>query len=158
MCVSVFFCLMMIFLLLSAALVGCNQEKEPEETKIQPYDSNYCNVSDFYIQYLEYMMTDISKAAQMVYFPDNSEMPMFLQCDLITSYEILRFEKLSDTLWVIETCTTNPTFPDGIYGVNYVGVIDGNMLVYRNLKSLPNVLTEGLDIEEYKPHGPGIVG
>lgn len=152
------FCLMMIFLLLSVVLGGCHQGNEPEETKIQPYDSNYCNISDFYIQFLEYVMTDRSKAAQMVYFADDSEIAKYLQADLISSYEIVRFEKLSDSLWVIETFMTKPSKPDGVYGVNYVGVIDGNMLVYRSLKDVPNVLTEGLDIEEYKPHGPGIVG
>ena len=46
---------------------------------------------------------------------------------------------------------------NGVYFVNYVGIIDNDMMVYRNLRELPTVLTEGLEIEDYKPHGPDIL-
>ncbi len=74
-----------------------------------------------------------------------------------TSYEIIRFEKLSNLLWVVETRTTNGIFPNGVYAVNYVGIVGGNMLVYRNSKQLPTALTEGLKIEDYEIHGPDVV-
>ena len=146
------------FLLVVVILSGCVNEPDIKESI--PYDSAYYDVSQFYVQYLEFTMHDISKAAQLCFFEDESARELYLagmQDNLTTSYEIIRFEKLSDCLWVIEVCVINPMHVNGVYFVNYVGIIDNDMMVYRNLRELPTVLTEGLEIEDYKPHGPDIL-
>lgn len=144
--------------LLVAVSSGCNRTEEAENTESVPFDSDFYNVSRFFIQYMEYTMMDISKSAHMTYFTDDTEIALYLQSDPTTAYEIIRLEKLSDALWVAEIYSTSAMFPDGMYCVNYIGILDGNMLVYRNLKHIPDSLTEGLEIEEYIAHGPNIVG
>lgn len=151
-------CIVLIVLLAISVLSGCQQE--PDITENKPYDSAYYDASRFYLEYMDSSMHDASQAAQFCYFEDDSAKQLYLQSaqkSPTTSYEIIRFEKLSDNLWVVETCIVSGMFPNGIYGVNYVGVVDDNMLVYRNLRELPAVLTEGLEIEEYEIHGPVIV-
>ncbi len=150
-------CAILIGLLVICIFSGCQAE---EVTDTKPYDSAYYNVSQFFIQYIESTMHDPVKAAQVCYFKDESERELFVQSmqDHPTlSYEIIRFEKLSDDLWVIELCAVSNMFPNGVTGVNYVGIVDNNMLVYRNKKNLPSALTEGLEIEDYKPNDPDIL-
>ncbi len=151
-------CIMLIGLLVLCIFSGCQAE---EVTDTKPYDSAYYNVSQFFMQYLESMMHDPVKAAQACYFEDESERELFVQSAQdhpILSYEIIRFEKLSDDLWVIELCSVNKMHPNGVNYVNYVGIVDNNMLVYRNKKNLPSALTEGLEIEDYEANGPNILG
>ena len=151
-------CCIFIAFMTFSILTGCKQELDVADNK--PYDSAYFDVSQFYVQYLELMIHDAAQAAQFCYFEDESAKDLFLQSvqeNPTTSYEVIRFEKLSNLLWVVETRTTNGIFPNGIYGVNYVGIVGNNMLVYRNSKQLPNALTEGLEIEDYEIHGPDVL-
>lgn len=151
-------CSIYIVVLMFSVLAGCKQELDIADSK--PYDSAYFDVSQFYVQYLELTMHDAAQAAQFCYFEDESVKDLFLQSvqeNPTTSYEVIRFEKLSNFLWVVETRTSNGIFPNGVYGVNYVGIVGDNMLVYRNTKQLPTALTEGLEIEDYEIHGPDVV-
>ncbi len=152
-------CVILIGLLLICIFSGC--QAAPDAADNKPYDSAYYNVSQFFTQYVEATMHDPVKAAEACYFEDEAEKELYLQGmqdDPILSYEIIRYEKLSDYLWVIEFCTVNDMFPSGVTGVNYVGIVDNNMLVYRNKNWLPSALTEGLEIEDYKFHGPEVLG
>ncbi len=149
-------CMILIGLFVIAIFSGC----QADDTDTKPYDSAYYDVSQFFVQYMEAMMHDPALAAQLCHFEDESDKELFLQemqDDPTISYEIIRFEKLSDNLWVVEINIVKGMFPRGAYFVNYVGITDSKMLVYRNKRNLPSILTEGLVIEDYKPHGPDIL-
>ena len=150
-------CTILIALLFISMFSGCQLEQNGIE---KPYDAAYYDVSQFYVQYMEFTMRDAAHAANFCYFEDETAKELYLQSAQkypTISYEIIRFEKLSDFLWVIEVHVTDGMHPNGVYFVNYVGIIDNNMMVYRNSRKLPAALTEGLEIEDYEVHGPDIV-
>ena len=122
------------------------------------YDMSFAKAMDCYTAYIETAMEDWGKAVQeYCHYEDPSAMDQILDFPPITSYQIIRFERLSDNLWEIETFTTAPYKPYGSYGVNYVGLIDGEYRVMTNVQNIPSELTEGISIEPFEPYGPDVI-
>ena len=136
-------------LLMSCVLCACDSMKE------KPFDNTYNQVSQTYIAFIETAMKDWQKAVNEfcnLDAMDEDSKERVLSGDLLVSYEIIRFEKLSDSLWVVETLTKTEEDSNGTYGVNYVGLLNGKWDVFLNKRNIPTVLTEGVEIPDYEIH------
>ena len=142
----------LILLLIFVCLPGCAHDESI-------YDEEFSDVVQTYIAYKELAMTNWQDAVrQYCYFDDEDALKKTLEGTPIYSYEIIRVEKYSDLLWEIEFFSNAAYNPQGAYGVNYVAKIDGKYRVIINLRWVPEEILEGLEIEPYVPHGPGVVG
>ena len=148
-------CFLLVLRFASHILCACSSNKD---AKNQTYDDTYYRVSEFYTEFLKTGMSDWGKAVEkFCAFPDQEQKTLALTGDPILYYEILRIEKLSDSLWVVETFTKVKMLPNGAYGVNYVGFVDGQYKVFLNQSNIPKALTEGVEIEPYEIHGPDVL-
>lgn len=156
-----------IFAVLSVALCACASDKNDTHSTnptiemletTEPIDSTLAALQ-FHVEYLETMKFD-PVGATVVYChhedPQTEQIALEYAC-LVLEYEILRIEKLSSRLWVVEQFTKSEINKLGRYGVNYIGIIDGRYRVMANEEQIPQELKEGIEIPEYMPHGPGIV-
>ena len=114
---------------------------------------------DHFVQYLEWGKTG---SAQRFVDYCHYESPESLELaqrysDTLFTYEILRVEQLSSQLWEIEFFVTSDRHLNGMYAVNYVGIIDGQYKVMPSQKNIPADLKENVEIEPYEPHGPDII-
>ena len=120
------------FLLVSCVLCACDSREK------EPFDEVYYQVSKTYIEFMETSMKDWPKAVNnFCNFgneKDDDEITRVLSGDPVSSYEILRVEKLSNSLWVVETLTKTEVIPYGVYGVNYVGFLNGKWDIFLNLE------------------------
>lgn len=146
--------LLSALLIISFLLAGCAPAEEPTE----PFDSVYHGAVSVYEAFAQTAIVDWSKAVtEYCHFSDPADLERSQQGEPNHSMELIRFEKLSDTLWVVELCVKDELCPNGLYGVNYVGFYDGAWRVFLNLKDVPAELTEGVEIEPYEPHGPDVL-
>lgn len=141
-----------VCLLIGSMLCACGAKEE------KPFDEAYYQVSETYIAFLETAMKDWPEAVNTFVNLESlgDEADRVLSGTQIVSYEILRFEKLSDSLWVVEALTKTEDAPVGIYGVHYVGYVYEKWEVFLNVKVLPEVLTDGVEIPDYEIHSEGM--
>lgn len=136
-------------LLTSCMLCACGSKEEI------PFDDSYYQASKTYIAFLEAAMKDwpaaVNEFVNLGSTPED-EIAMVLAGESILSYEIIRFEKLSDSLWVVESLTKTNSIRHGLYGVNYVGYVNGKWEVFLNKRILPEALTDGVEIPDYELH------
>ena len=78
-------------------------------------------------------------------------------CTKTLEYEIVSIKQLSNQLWSIEVFVKNEQIKLGQYAMQYVGVVDGEYKVMLSSKQIPPDLKEGIEIEDYEAHGPGII-
>ena len=76
---------------------------------------------------------------------------------VLVDYAIVSLSKLSENLWEVILLSKTVEFPDGVYGANYIGVIDGKYYVMVNIKQIPEDLTVGVEIDPFEPSGPSII-
>ncbi len=164
--------LIAIFLLLLCLLCACGED--PTEPSVHPSTSTTAvipptvpNISDdpsleilnFYLEYLEASKISAVDAILKYLYFENEEYRLLslssAEHDNFLSYQMIRLEKLSDDLWLIESFIQSEKIPGGIYGLNFVGRIDGKLYVMSNKREIPEYLKNGLEIEDYEPHGPG---
>lgn len=142
------------FLMISGMLCACDAKEE------EPFDEAYYQVSKTYITYLETGMKDWPKAVKefvnLESVGDKEELKRVLSDEPVLAYEILRVEKLSESLWVVEGLIKTESIPYGVYGVNYVGYMNGKWEVFLNERGLPATLTDGIEIPHYETHAADI--
>ena len=118
-------------------------------------------ILSFYLEYCEATKRDsVMALLQYVHYEDKETLKLALSVapdDPVMHYEIIRLERLSDDLWLIEECFYSKLTPGGICGLNFVGRINGKLYVITGKSQIPPHLKEGLVIEDYTPHGPGIL-
>lgn len=78
-------------------------------------------------------------------------------CTKTLEYEILSVKQLSDKLWSVEIFAKTEQVKLGLYTMQFVGIVDGEYKVMISSIEIPFDLKDGVEIEEYVPHGPGIV-
>ena len=128
-------CFLLVLLSVCHMLCACGSKNDTQD---QSYDESYYRVSEVYTEFIKTGMSDWEKAVnKFCAFPNQEQKELALTGDPIIYYEILRLEKLSDSLWVVETFTKVKLFPKGIYGVNYVGFVDGQYKVFLNQSNIP---------------------
>lgn len=146
--------LLSALLIISFLLAGCAPAEEPTE----PFDSVYHGAVSVYEAFAQTALVDWSKAVtEYCHFSDPADLERSQQGKPIHSLEILRIEKLSEKLWVVEFFATDDLCPNGIYLAHYVGLYDGAWRVFLNESLIPAELTEGIEIEPYEPHGPDVL-
>lgn len=150
-------CTIAILLSLSlflSLLSGCTNIDKPI------YDTVFQEVTETYIAYREMAMVDWQEAVKTYcyYNGDEEGFNKALEGIQTTFYEIIRVQKYTDALWEIEFFFKDSFIPSGMYGVNYVALIDGEYRVCTNLRWVPDELLEGIEIEPYQIHGPDIIG
>lgn len=141
-------------LLTSCMLCACGSKEEI------PFDDSYYQASKTYIAFLEAAMKDwpaaVNEFVNLEAVENEKDMALVLSGEPLLAYEVLRFEKLSDSLWVVEKLTKTKSIPYGVYGVNYVGYVNGNWEVFLSKKRLPVTLTDGIEIPDYEPYAADI--
>ena len=107
---------------------------------------------DVYEDYLKIAEVSLQAAiSKHCHYERNEVYHMAMECvDHITSYEIERWEQLSENLWVARlkhTCFSCDEMV--LYATNFVGLIHGTYKVMISVEEIPDFLTEGLDLEEF---------
>ena len=121
-------------LMVLCGFAGCTVEKEEPAL----CDPTFTEALNFYISYMETARFDWQKAVgEFLHFEDEESKSLSLRGNPILSYQLIRFEKLSDQLWIVEVFIKRDYIPDGAYGVNFVGIIDGEYRVMNNKKKIP---------------------
>lgn len=146
----------LVLVLICCIFTSCANEEDTV-----PYDSSFVEAFDFFVSYIESTRSGDWKhtVEEYLHFEDEENREMTIAYGTPTlSYEIIRIEKLSNKLWEIEYFITSEANRYGFYCANYVGIIDGRHRAMTNVMHIPAELSEGLEIEPYEPHGPGIVG
>lgn len=135
-----------IFITLIALLTACMQEEVPAK------------VQTFYAEYLETLTKDSYTAVhEYCHFESSDNREMAASAPPIVSYEIISWKKLSDKLWEVKIWGVEEALPNGIYCMNYVGIIDGRYYVMGNTDEIPPELKQGVEIIPYEPSGPDVV-
>lgn len=142
-------CIVMVFILTS-----CAQDKMQVGTQEEIPKA----VQDFYIEYMDMSTKDPFTAThEYCHFESTEMLELSASCPPLVSYEIISWEKLSDELWAVKICAVEEHIPNGIYCVNYVGIIDDRYYVMGNEDEIPSALKEGINITPYEPSGPDII-
>jgi hypothetical protein len=125
------------------------------------YEGDTVSALMFYANYLEEMQVDAAKAMEKYcHYEDQEERTFALQSmakDVFLSGEIVRIEKLSDKLWIVELIMETQNFPSPTGGANYVGILQGAFCVMTSEQQIPQELKEGITVEIVEPYGPDIV-
>jgi hypothetical protein len=116
-------------------------------------------VLEYFVDYVELLKTDPrSGIVDYRHYEDQQAKQLSLDnAVLVLEYEVVRIEKISDQLWLVEFFLKTEKGTLGYYVINYVGEIDGRLWIMTNEKQIPEKMKEGVVLEEYKPHGPGVV-
>lgn len=150
--------------LVLACLAGCDMNNElptePAPTEPTLPEDPTMEALETYIRFKEMQKKDyIGALKAYVHYEDPKRLEEVEEIsERIFTYEILRIEKLSPKLWAVEFFFTSEVIPLGAYCQHYVGIIGGEYRIMIGLKNIPAELSEGLDLEPYPPHGPGVVG
>ena len=120
------------------------------------YQSPNDEVLDFYMEYVEACIEDrIAATKEYVHYEDPAQLERETadaNCPLLKT-DILSIEKLSDDLWAIRIYYENLYVPDGDTTYHFVGAIDGEYKVMKNIWNIPPTLSQNLDLESYQPTG-----
>lgn len=137
------YALLCIFLLM---LFGCAQENQ-EQMKIRT----------FYQEFSELNLVDPALAIEnYVHYEDETIKSIALasiEGDRTIDYEILKLDKISDTLWAVEVYVETTMQPDGFTAYNFVGEIDGTYKIMRGVNQIPQNLIQNHDLGAYIPTG-----
>ena len=114
-------------------------------------------VEHFYSNYMKTIKSDYAKAVnEYCYFEDPVIKELIAQStDYVTEYRILKWNQLSDQLWVVKTFFKTVYMPEGDTMYNFVGNIDGIYYVILNSYLVPPQLQGNLDLSIYLP--PNVV-
>lgn len=149
--------LVVVFSLAVLVMLLCSCESQ-EATTEHNRNEAWNDAQSFYLEYLETMVNNPSSALSYRHYEDSAAQEMAMaNPTMLIDYEIIRMTKLSDSLWEVILWSQTFKKPDGVYGANYIGVIDGKYYVMTGIKQIPSALKEGLDLVPYEPSGPSII-
>ena len=112
------------------------------------------DVREFYTEYVEAVKQDRLPAIfEYVHYEYESmlEADKEYPSDPLFHAEILRVEKLSPELWVLQIYYESSQIPAGATAYQFVGIIDGELKVMKGHFNVPSVLAQNLDLEQYAP-------
>lgn len=113
-------------------------------------------VRNFYMEYVEACIEDrIAATKKYVHYEDPAQLERETadtNCPLLKT-DILSIEKLTDDLWALRIYYENLYIPDGETIYHFVGVIDGEYKVMRNIWNIPTTLSQDLNLDQYQPTG-----
>lgn len=115
---------------------------------------------DCFISFHEMAKTDVQEAIKIYsHYESQEHYELAMKhCYRTASVDVLRIQQLSEELWVVESFVKGvETMVSGYYGVDYIGIIDGEYKIMFAEREIPKAMKEGVEIEPYEEHGPGIV-
>lgn len=135
-----------VFLLILSVvfcLVGCSASKTHES---------------IYEEYMQAMLNDTHSAQKEYVFFRNTELESlaFESEYTLYDYQILSWEQLSDSLWVVTVMMHSSFDPEPRECINFVGIIDGEYWVIPGILGLPDELKKGVDFSKFKKYESGI--
>lgn len=141
--------ILFLCLIVSLFLVGCTAKDGP------PSD-----VENLYIAYLEKSKTDVVGAARDYCYNVNTDWDALNGAanDYTVDFEILKWEKLSEDLWVATTRITKTYHSTDEPYFHFIGKIQGRYLVIKNVRNIPENLKENLNLDPYIYKNENIVG
>lgn len=107
----------------------------------------------FYREFMDATLVDLHEATiKYVHFEDERHLQWTLESETkIHSYEIIEVEQLSEQLWAFTVIVADDNQPQGQEGFNFVGIIDGQYRVMRNIDQIPPELKADVEnIEDYQ--------
>lgn len=139
----------LIFILVFFVCICACQATQPAQKDAQT----------FYIEYLEALKCDPQAGMEYRHYEDPEAKELAIaHTQKLLDYEIIRMEKLSDNLWEVILFSKTEEFSEGVYGANYIGIIDDQYYVMTSSRQIPESLKEGIEIEPFAPSGPSIIG
>lgn len=133
--------LMICILLFAVLLSACTREPEMSEAE------------EFYREFMDATLVDLHEATiKYVHFEDERHLQWTLESETkMHSYEIIKVEQLSEELWVFTVSVADDNHPQGYEVFNFVGVVDGQYRVMRNIDQIPPELKADVEnIEDYQ--------
>ena len=132
-----FVCLIGIYLFIESSY----KNNIPDDIKAFYLDflDSYCNETFYEVDpYLHYEVPEYWKLTE----DDFSN---------ITSYQIVRWERLSSDLWVVTLDVTTTTEPEGCRWHHFVGYLNSDLYVMIGVYQIPDSLAKGLNLNRFIP-------
>jgi hypothetical protein len=73
----------------------------------------------------------------------------------ILDYEFVRWEKISEELWVAWTIISDAQFPDAFETAHFVGLINGEFRVMLRAEQVPETLADWIHLDPFVLMGEG---
>ena len=157
-----FISLFLVIVLIMGCLTACGISElfptEPDPTEATTRENPGLTALLTYIRFMELAKNSFAEAAKEYAHYEIEENRILDQqtAERIRTYEIIQCRELSENLWAVEVFFTSDLNIYGGYCEHYVGIVDGEYRVLLATKHIPAELGEGLELEPYKPHGPGV--